>query len=192
VLVVVLVGMASDVLVVAVVEDVGPGLTRPKLVFVVGLGRCAGLVVLGPLVVVVTVTHGTMRGVARQRSTIFVGAAPGSTAMCSRRVLPTETVNVPAWHGDVSHTGISNVQTLSHWPSTSQDTAVRPEPSVRCTIRPWRQDRRIVRAEASPAVTAAAATVSITSTRTEAPAIAPSLQHWWYHLARRSATGSVR
>jgi hypothetical protein len=155
---VVLVMMVDDALVVVVVEDVVSGPASRKRVVVVSPGWWAGLVV------VVTVAQGTLRGVARQRSTSFVGAAPASTAMRSRRVLPTGTVNVPAWHPDVPHTGSSNEQTPSHCPSMSQGMASRAEWSVRCATRPSRHDRRSVRADASSAVTAAATHVSMTST----------------------------
>ena len=57
VLVVVLVGMVHDVLVVVVVDDVDPGPTRRMVVVVASGSRCPRLVVLGPLVVVVTVTQ---------------------------------------------------------------------------------------------------------------------------------------
>src|SRR5512144_504031 len=98
--VVVLVAKVDDVLGVVLVDVVVPR-TSPNVV-VVRSGICPPppppIVVVGPPTVVVVVVAGAMhrseRGVGRQRSMSFAGAAPGVRAMRSGRVLRTGTVNV--------------------------------------------------------------------------------------------------
>jgi hypothetical protein len=161
---------AQDVL---VVDDVVLGSRRITRVVVVRPGCDAAVVVLDPLVVVVVVlrivivAQWTMLGVARQRRTSFVGGAPGSTAIRSRRVPLTGTVNVSVSHVAIPHAGTSNEQTPSHCPSTSQETTTRPARSRLCAIRPSRHERRTARAEASSALISAATTASMTSARPE-------------------------
>src|SRR5262249_36762810 len=101
VVVVVLLAKMDDVLVVELVDEVVPR-TNPSVV-VVRSGICPppplAIVVVGPPITVVVVVvaggmHRSERGVGRQRSTSFAGAAPGVSAMRSGRVLRDGTVNV--------------------------------------------------------------------------------------------------
>ena len=97
-LVVVVLAKVHDVLVVVIVDvvDVVDATIAPCVV-VVWRGRCPPPPPPPAIVVVLVVAgamHRTERGVGRQRSTSFTGAAPGVSAMRSGRALRTGTVNV--------------------------------------------------------------------------------------------------
>ena len=184
--VVVLLAKVDDVLIVVLLVDVLVPRTSP-IVVVVWSGICPppGVVVVGPPIVVVLVVAGGMhrseRGVGRQRSMSFAGAAPAVSAMRSARALRAGTVNVCVRHVVASHTGSSKEQVPSHSWSTSQDAVRRPDPSVRLAITPSRHTRRIVRADASSAAIVAANASKATTTPPEISRIARSPWGRWYH-----------